>query len=36
MWWRNGNEREIEGCGHSENMQNWRLEGSELADVSRS
>jgi hypothetical protein len=28
-WWRNGKERETEGCGHNEERQNWRLEGSE-------
>jgi hypothetical protein len=27
-WWRNGKERETEGCGHNEDRQNWRLEDS--------
>ena len=32
-WWRNGKERETEGCGHNEERQNWRLKGSEEAQI---
>jgi hypothetical protein len=28
-WWRGGRESETEGCGHNEERQNWRVEGSE-------
>lgn len=28
-WWRNGQERETEGCAHNEERENWRLKGSE-------
>jgi hypothetical protein len=28
-WWINGRERVTEGCGHNEERQNWRPEGSE-------
>jgi hypothetical protein len=31
--WRNGRERETEGCGHHEERQNWRLKGSEEQSV---